>query len=52
MSIDPGSRYKIVNVQSGLTLHLADDNQSIVANIFENTERQVVRIACSFNGLC
>ena len=52
MSIEPGVHYKITNARSELALHLADDNQSIIINNVEDTDRQVVRIASSFNGLC
>ena len=52
MSINPGIQYKITNVQSGLALHLDEDNQSIVGRDPADTDRQVVRIACSFNSFC
>ena len=52
MSIQTGVPLKITNIQTGLALHLADDNQSIVGNNIVDTDRQVVRIACSVNGFC
>jgi hypothetical protein len=54
MSIDPGVPYRIINAQSGLALHLLDtNNRSIIGNLVDNNDnRQVVRIACSFNSFC
>lgn len=52
MSIEPGT-YKITNVQSGLALHLSElDNKSVVANSIDDSSRQLVRIARSFNTFC
>ena len=53
MSVQSGVFYTITNVQSGLVLHLSeDDNKTIVASRPSPNSivksRQLVRITCSF----